>query len=79
MKATVLDLRRRTGAILAALDRNEQVTLTKRGRKTAVIVPYQAESRPSAASHAAFGLWRDRRDLVDVPSFVRALRKGRPF
>jgi prevent-host-death family protein len=79
MKATLLDLRRKTGDILAALDRNERVTLTKRGRKTAVIVPLQAETRPSVASHAAFGMWRDREDMADVDEYVRALRKGRSF
>jgi prevent-host-death family protein len=79
MKATVLDLRRKTGDILAALDRNERVTLTKRGRKTAVIVPLNGETRLSAATHAAFGMWRDREDLADVAGYVRALRKGRSF
>jgi prevent-host-death family protein len=79
MKATVLDLRRKTRAILAALDRNERVTLTNRGRKTAVIVPLQSEERPKAVSHNAFGIWKDRKDMSDVDGYVRALRKGRSF
>jgi len=79
MQATVLDLRRNTRSILAALARNERVTLTNRGRKQAVIVPCSDHSRPSAAGHAAFGLWKDRDDLSDVAEHVRQLRKGRTF
>lgn len=77
MKATVLDLRRKTRAILLALERNERVTLTNRGREAAVIVPIHSESRPSAISHKAFGMWKDRKDMADVESYVRTLRKGR--
>jgi prevent-host-death family protein len=79
MQATVLDLRRNTRSILAALARNERVTLTNRGRRQAVIVPCANQSRPSAAEHAAFGLWKDRDDLSDVAEHVRQLRKGRSF
>jgi len=55
------------------------VTLTNRGRKQAVIVPCTERSRPSAAAHAAFGMWKDRDDLSDVAEHVRQLRKGRSF
>ncbi len=79
MQATVLDLRRNTRSILAALARNERVTLTNRGRKQAVIVPCTDQLRPSAAAHAAFGMWKDRDDLSDVAGHVRQLRKGRSF
>ncbi len=79
MQATVLDLRRNTRSILAALARNERVTLTNRGRKQAVIVPCTDQSRPLAAAHAAFGMWKDRDDLSDVAGHVRQLRKGRSF
>lgn len=79
MQATVLDLRRNTRRILAALARNERVTLTNRGRKQAEIVPCSGQSRPSAATHPAFGIWKDRDDLADVQEHVRQLRKGRSF
>ena len=79
MQATVLDLRRNTRSILAALERNERVTLTNRGRKQAVIVPCTDHSRPSAAEHHSFGMWKDRDDLSDVAGHVRQLRKGRSF
>lgn len=78
MNATVLDLRRNMKGVLAALNRHEQVTLTYRGRKTAVIVPCDQKpiQRPVSA-HPAFGMWADRTDLADVNAYVRGLRKGR--
>jgi antitoxin (DNA-binding transcriptional repressor) of toxin-antitoxin stability system len=78
MNATVLDLRKNMKDVLAAIDRNEQVTLTYRGRKKAVIVPCpDAVKTKSAADHPAFGMWSDREDRNDVDAFVRNLRKGR--
>ncbi len=77
MQATVLDLRRNTRDILAALERNERVTLTNRGRKQAVIVPCTEKHRSLSAAHPAFGIWKDRDDLADVAGHVRRLRKGR--
>lgn len=79
MQATVLDLRRNTRNILAALARNERVTVTNRGRKQAVIVPYTDTVRRSAAEHPAFGIWKERDDLASVDEHVRQLRKGRSF
>ena len=80
MEATVLDLRKNMRSILAALGRNEHVTLTYRGRKKAVIVPCWEEEKAVAASeHRAFGMWADRDDVADVDAFVRELRKGRQF
>lgn len=80
MEATVLDLRKNMRSILAAVGRNEHVTLTYRGRKKAVIVPFKDEKKDIAASqHRAFGMWADRDDVADVDTFVRKLRKGRQF
>ena len=78
MNATVLDLRKNMKKIMSAIEHNEPVTLSYRGRKTAMIVPCAAEhSNSSAANHPAFGMWADRRDLDNVDEFVRNLRKGR--
>ncbi len=78
MNASVLDLRKNMKDVLAALDRDEVVTLTYRGRKKAVIMPCEAE-RPArkVAEHPAFGMWADREDMADVDAYVRTLRKGR--
>ena len=78
MNATVLDLRKNMKRILRAIDCNERVVLTYRGRKKAYIVPCrEQDQRQSASEHPAFGMWKDRKDMADVESSVRNLRKGR--
>lgn len=78
MKATVLDLRRNPGKILEAIERNETVTLSKRGREIAVIVPKnKAKGKVSIKDSPAFGMWKDRTDMRDPSACVRKLRKGR--
>lgn len=78
MKASILDLRRRMKDVLAALDRNEPVTITYRGRARGTLVPEGgAAGECKVREHPAFGMWADREDLADVPAAVRRLRKGR--
>jgi len=78
MKATVLDLRRNPRKILDALQRNETVTLSKRGREIARIVPNKrAAGAASVKDSPAFGIWKDRGDMRDPSAYVRRLRKGR--
>ena len=80
MDTTVLDMRKSMKDVMAALDRNERVTLTYRGHKKAEIVPWRESSkRPAAADHAAFGIWKNRSEIDDVAAFVRNLRQGRSF
>ena len=78
MRASILDLRNRMREILNALDLNEIVTLTYRGKEKAKIVPTQLDTaKASLKGHPAFGMWKDRTDNEDVASAVRSLRKGR--
>ena len=78
MNATVLDLRKNMKNIMKALNRNEEVILTYRGKKKAVIVPCEQETANiSASAHSAFGIWSDRDDMKDVNNHIRDLRKGR--
>ncbi len=78
MKATLLDMRRNPGRILDAIERNETVTLSKRGREIASIVPKrQAKGALSITSSPAFGMWKDRQDLDNPVEYVRRQRKGR--
>lgn len=80
MNATVLDLRKNMRGVMAALERNEQVTLTYRGRKKAVIIPCEeAAQTKSAAQHPAFGISKDHQDIDGVDGFVRQLRQRRKF
>jgi hypothetical protein len=79
MKATFLDLRKRSKEIVKALDRNQSVTLFYRGKAKGVIVPSSSppEKTVSALRHRAFGMWRERADMKSAPNVVAKLRKAR--
>jgi hypothetical protein len=79
MKATFLDLRKRSKEIVKALDRNQSVTLFYRGKAKGVIVPASSppEKAVSVLEHRAFGMWRKRADMTSVEAFVAELRKTR--
>jgi antitoxin (DNA-binding transcriptional repressor) of toxin-antitoxin stability system len=79
MKVTVLDMRKRMPEVIGALERNEAVTLTYRGKDKAVIHPIRTckSQLKNLNDHQAFGIWKDRDDMNDVSAFVRNIRKGR--
>lgn len=79
MKATFVDLRTKSSEIIEALERNESVTILYRGQPKAVMQPLTQLEQACARTrdHAAFGLWKDRDDLENVPDVVRTLRRGR--
>ena len=81
MEASVLDLRKNMSKVMSAINRRERVTLTHRGRRKAVIVPFAEEkkSRIKVADLPAFGMWKDREDLADVETVVRQMREPRKF
>jgi antitoxin (DNA-binding transcriptional repressor) of toxin-antitoxin stability system len=78
MKASLLDMRRKMGDVLKALQTNEEVTLLRRGKPIAVI-RRTGERRGSqrVSAHPAFGMWAGRPDLAEVGAAVDKLRKGR--
>lgn len=78
MKMTFLELRRDPGKLMEALERNEEVTISRRGREIARVIPSgQPATSTEVRDHPAFGMWADRPDLGDPAAFVRKLRKGR--
>ena len=79
MEASFLDLRRRMSEVLRALDRNETVKILYRGRQRAILVPVGGGDPKgrTVRQHAAFGMWKNRRDLRDVRKYVRRIRKSR--
>jgi len=80
MKASFVDLRKKSSEIIQALSRNESVTVLYRGKPAAVMQPIgEGDAQPTvkAKDHPAFGIWKDRRDVDDVATHVRRLRKGR--
>ena len=80
MEISAKALRSRVGEILACLDRGESVTITYRGKPRAKLVGIEGESETESRRGTvfpAFGMWKNREDLTDVPTYVRDLRKGR--
>jgi antitoxin (DNA-binding transcriptional repressor) of toxin-antitoxin stability system len=80
MKASFVDLRKKSAEIIQALERNEKITVLYRGRPKAVMQPIAGQKNMPAVKakdHPAFGVWADRDDLKDVTAHVRELRKGR--
>lgn len=77
MKASILDLRKHMGKVLAALDKNETVKLTYRGKEKALIIPTNTQRETDLTQNAAFGMWADHTD--DVETTVRTMRKGRGY
>ena len=75
MQASILDLRKHMGKVLKALDMNETVTLTYRGKKKAEIIPTEQGSNIDLTDNDAFGMWAEQ--TKDVDTLVRNLRKGR--
>jgi len=77
MDISFLELRKKPGKLLAALERQENITLTRRGKRVARIVPVENPRTCNAADHLAFGMWNDRDDLTNPAEAVRILRQGR--
>ncbi|PWT99941.1 MAG: hypothetical protein C5B51_26035 [Terriglobia bacterium] len=78
MKATILDLRYRMKDVLRAIDRGEAVTVLHRGKEKARLLPIVRKSNDARAEDQEFfGMWKDRRDLVDPSAYVRKLRQPR--
>ena len=78
MKSSLLTLRRSPGKILDAIETGQEVTLTRRNRPIARIIPAGRELPSSVRSQSAFGMWKDL-DQESVAVELRKLRKGRSF
>ena len=77
MEASVLDLRKKMGDVVSAIDRHERVTLTHRGRRRAIILPITEKKKIRVADLPAFGMWAGRDDMADPVSCVEKLREPR--
>lgn len=74
MKASFVDLRKKSGESIKALKRKERVTVLYRGRPAAVMQPIDGTGDKAvgkAKDHAAFGMWAGRKDMKDVAASVR--------
>lgn len=76
MQTSLVDLRRRPGLAFDAMEKRQEVVVTKRGVPLAKIVPLGNPAAKAVREHEAFGMWRDSEGL-SVAEQVRQLRKGR--
>jgi antitoxin (DNA-binding transcriptional repressor) of toxin-antitoxin stability system len=79
MKASVLDLRKKMKKILNAIERNEKITLTYRGKTKAIIYPYGTEKDKNynILEDPAFGMWKNRKEMKNPVKYIKNLRKSR--
>ncbi len=77
MKLSLLDIRKKPSRILEAVEHNEDVIISSRGRDVARISSIEYPKPIMAAEeHPAYGIWADR-DERPADELVRDLRKRR--
>lgn len=77
MEITFSELRRDPAKILKALEHKESLTLSRRGKIIAHIVPVERKEACKPSEHEAFGMWADREDMKDPVAYIRKMRQGR--
>jgi antitoxin (DNA-binding transcriptional repressor) of toxin-antitoxin stability system len=76
MNATIVDLRYKTGEILAALDKREHVTILYHGKPRATIVPLGEDvTAGRVREHEFFGMYAE--ESESVATVMESLRGGR--
>jgi prevent-host-death family protein len=78
--ATAKDLRQRTSALLDSVRRGQEVIITYRGKRIAVLAPLDRIAHRIAHKEltpTAFGMWRRRRDMRDVSRWLDSRRAPR--
>jgi prevent-host-death family protein len=74
--ATAKDLRQKTAALLDAVRRGQEVVITYRGRRIAVLAPLE-RAGARELKPIAFGMWRRRGDMRDVTQWLDRRRRLR--
>ena len=79
MKVTTKQLRIEPGRIISQIDVVKEITITYRGKPRAKIVPIGDRRKAGSGSQEdeLFGIWKDRKDLMNVDQHIRNIRKGR--
>ena len=82
MRATMLDLRRRTKEVLQAVERNEHVVLTRHGKEICTMVPTGSRrppKLPSAREDPSFGMYKDRPEMKNPTEYIERLRRRKRY
>ena len=78
MKTTAKELRSHAKQVLEAVERGEEVVITRRGKPCARVVPVRVGKRGARGNaNPLFGIWRDHEPSRDVPAYVDRLRSAR--
>lgn len=77
MYSTAKELRFHTKELLESVSRGEEVIITFRGKPCAKLVPLKESGKNLKDTKELFGIWKDRKDLENVNSYVRKIRKER--
>ena len=75
MNATIVDLRYKTGDILAALDKRERVTILYHGKPRGTIIPLEEDEPGRVCDHEFFGMLAAESEPVEA--VMERLRGGR--
>ena len=74
--ATAKDLRQKTSALLDTVSRGQEVIITYRGKRIAVLAPLDRIAHKELKP-IAFGMWSGRRDMRDVTRWLDSRRMPR--
>ena len=74
--ATAKDLRQKTSELLDSVRRGQEVVITYRGKRIAVLAPLDRVAHKELTP-IGFGMWRRRRDMRDVKRCLDRLRTPR--
>ncbi len=74
--ATAKDLRQKTSALLDTVSRGQEVIITYRGKRIAVLAPLDRIAHKDLKP-IAFGMWSRRRDMRDVTRWLDNRRMPR--
>ena len=74
--ATAKDLRQKTSTLLDTVRRGQEVVITYRGKRIAVLAPLDRIVHKELTP-IAFGMWRRRRDMRDVKRWLDSCRAPR--
>ena len=78
METTAKSLRLNTKNILDAVERGEEVIISKRGKACARIVPIKKKNGKSTIQNTGlYGIWKENKAVQNVEAFIDSLRSGR--
>ena len=81
MEISTKELRIKPGRIIEKVSNGQEVVVTFRGKALARIVPMHnlGKNIEENEKEELFGLWKNHKNVGDVDSYIRKIRKGREF